>query len=75
MVRAALVESCEIAAAGGSVGGPTHRCRAARMAAAVWKLAEGLGKDWRADVVGMAVLPTALVRGPVTQVGSGGGLT
>ena len=31
----------------------------------VWlrKLAERLGKDWRAEVVGMAALPTALVRG------------
>ena len=33
------------------------------MAAAVQKLAEGFGKDWLADVVGMAALPTALMRG------------
>lgn len=63
LVRAALVESCEIAAAGGPPGGPTSTCWAAHMAAAVRKLAERLGTDWRADVVGMAALPTALVRG------------
>ena len=69
MVRAALMESCEIAAAGGSVGGPTHRCWAAHMAVTVRKLAEGLGKDWRADAVGMAALPTVLVR----ETGEAGG--
>ena len=75
LVRAALVEICEVAAAGGSIGGPTHRCWAAHMAAAVRKLGEGLGKDWRLDVRGMAVLPTAMVRGTkVKQLGSGGGL-